>query len=386
MIFWLIAGAMVAASVAFLLWPLTRPETEKTARVDYDLSVYKDQLQELERDRARGILSDAEFDAARTEVERRILALAGDEPPERQRKSAGPLATRVLAGLVAIALPVLALTIYGNLGAPQLPGLPIAERGGGAPVVDVSATVKIIRDLERRLEQNPADVEAWIELGHRRREAATPEEAAAAYREALDLAPGRQDARMGLAESVILINQGSVVPEARQLIAEVLQADPSSPAARYYAGLALVQDGALPQAREVWGELMAATPANAPWREMLQAQLARLEAEMGIAGSEGTAPFAMPDAETQAAVQAMAPEDQAAFVRDNVARLAERLEQEPDNLQGWLMLSRSYGVLGEPQKAREALLKAGTLAQGLPEGAPMRLQVENALRAAGIEP
>ena len=300
--------------------------------------------------------------------------------------------TRVLAGAIAIALPALALVIYGNLGAPQLPGLPLAERGG-APAADFSATIKILRDLERRLEQNPEDVDAWIELGHRRREGATPEEAAAAYRQALALAPGRQDARMGLAESVILISQGSVVAEARQLIAEVLEADPNAPAALYYAGLAMVQDGALPQASDIWRDLLAATPADAPWRDMLQAQLARLDAEMGVAGS-GVAgsgggesgPFAMPDADTQAAVQSMAPEDQAAFIRDNVQRLAERLEEEPDNLPGWLMLSRSYGVLGDAQKAQEALLRAGALAQGLPEGAALRLQVESALRAAGIEP
>ena len=106
MIFWLIAGAMTVIVIAALLAPLLRRPPEAAARGDYDLSVYRDQLAELERDLARGVLTEDQVSAARLEVERRMLAAAERETATGAAKGKARTSAWPLAAVVAIAVPV----------------------------------------------------------------------------------------------------------------------------------------------------------------------------------------------------------------------------------------------------------------------------------------
>jgi cytochrome c-type biogenesis protein CcmH len=88
-----------------------------------------------------------------------------------------------------------------------------------------------------------------------------------------------------------------------------------------------------------------------------------------------------PSAADVEAAGEMSAEDRAVFIRSMVARLAERLEAEPGDFQGWLRLAQAYGVLGEADRARNALARAETAIRELPEGAPERAQLEAARKA-----
>ncbi|MCW5773521.1 MAG: c-type cytochrome biogenesis protein CcmI, partial [Rhodospirillaceae bacterium] len=93
MILWLAGGALTLVVLALIVGPLLRNRAAAQTRLDYDLEVYKDQLAELERDAARGLLAPAEIEAARVEIQRRILAAAaaaeGNKAPPPARPAFG---------------------------------------------------------------------------------------------------------------------------------------------------------------------------------------------------------------------------------------------------------------------------------------------------------
>ncbi len=354
MTFWFLAGLMVALSAAILIWPLARRRST-AARRDYDLAVYRDQLAELERDLAVGQLEPDQAEAAKAEIARRILALETQAEDEvAGGSSSSPVVTRAIALAIILLLPAAALSIYWLQGEPGLPGLPLAERETAPQEID-SPNAAMIVQVKRRLADHPDDGEAWLLLAGLYRRDGLAVESAEAYRRVLALDPERPEALMGLAESLVALHGGTVVPEARQLFARVLEIEPNTPMAFYYAGLALAQDGRLEEARGVWTRLLDASSADAPWVPVLRRQLARLAEEMDGEGG----------------VEEQSPAEREAFIRSMVSSLETRLQEDPEDLEGWIMLARSYRVLGETEKAAAALAHAETLAVDLPDGSPL---------------
>src|SRR5260370_15972889 len=120
---------LTTATVGALLIPLLRTRVEATDRLDNDLAVYRDQLAELERERAAGTTSDADAAAARIEIERRILTAA-----ERDAEAGLPLQptlNRFLAPALCLVIPLFALGLYLSIGHPRLPSAPF--RPNSAP-------------------------------------------------------------------------------------------------------------------------------------------------------------------------------------------------------------------------------------------------------------
>ena len=153
---WALCGLMALAVVVALLWPLLRQPAPPTPRAAYDQSVFQDQLAELERDVARGILPPAEADAARLEIQRRMLAAtrAPDPAPARESSAARSLLT---AG-VAVVVPFLALGLYFDLGAPQL-GL--RGQTAGHAEGDMAA---LVEKLSATVREHPEDPRGWALL------------------------------------------------------------------------------------------------------------------------------------------------------------------------------------------------------------------------------
>ena len=130
MTLWLVFALMTAAAIFAVLWPLGRG-TRSEARGGSDLAVYRDQLEEIGRDRAAGLIGETEAEAARVEVSRRLIAAADSQAPNATVSVYGGTFRRRAAALaVLIALPALAAALYLKLGSPQLPGQPIASRAG----------------------------------------------------------------------------------------------------------------------------------------------------------------------------------------------------------------------------------------------------------------
>jgi cytochrome c-type biogenesis protein CcmH len=156
MLFWLIFGLMTGAAIFAVLWPLGRARPAASAR-DADMAVYRDQLAEIERDRARQAIGEREADAARIEVSRRLIA-AGDRAPD----AAAPGATRRrrAAAIAALAgIPLIAFGFYGAVGSPGLPDAPLQARLSRPP--EQQDVAVLVRRIEMHLESNPNDARGW---------------------------------------------------------------------------------------------------------------------------------------------------------------------------------------------------------------------------------
>ena len=381
MVFALAAALLTALAVAALLIPVLRRHRPGPARADYDLAVYRDQLRELESDRARGLVSDEQEGAARTEIERRMLRAArareaaevagSTETPETAGAAARRPASRRRATVLALGLcvPALAAGIYASLGSPGLPGRPFAE--SARPVEDPAAVAAFREPVERlaaRLESEPDDLEGWLLLGRSHLVLQRFPEAADAFRRAAALSGGDPEILSMLGETVVWASDGVVMPEAVEAFQRVLAVRPEDPAARFHLALAQAQAGAVREAYDMWRALAADTPADAPWRGDLEDLIRQSEDVLGLAPeTRASAPAVAeapsgPTADDLEAAAGMTPDERMAMIRAMVEGLAARLEEDPDDLEGWHRLARSHAVLGEPAQAADALRRAVALA------------------------
>src|SRR5881227_2692165 len=160
MTLWLLFGLMTAAAIFAVLWPLGRVRAPQT--VGNDVAVYRDQLDEIARDRATGLIGEAEAEAARVEVSRRLIAAA--DTTQAEPVAPGETVRRRVAGLAALlAVPLIAAGLYLTLGSPELPGQPLASRDT-TPLQDRTLD-RLVANVESHLENNPEDGRGWEVVG-----------------------------------------------------------------------------------------------------------------------------------------------------------------------------------------------------------------------------
>lgn len=380
MIFWILAAALCALCVALLLRPLARGDTKPDSPAEHDIAVYRDQLAEVERDRAQGLLSAAEAQEARREIERRLLA--ADAARGEARAPGGGTRSRAIWLILAFAVPLAAMGLYLQLGSPETPSRPFAERQEERRGAEQLAGLEA--QLSERLAHDPEQPQAWAMLGELRLRLGDYAGAASAYGEAIGR--GAPTATLYAARGEALTAAaGRVTPEAKAAFDSALALDPGEPRARYYSGLAQEQAGRPRDALETWRALAEDTPADAPWRPTLESDFARVAGDLGLTGEDARLPQGAaapgPTREDVEAAQDMSPEERAAFIRSMVEGLAARLHEDPENpenFDGWLRLARAYAVLGEIEKARDALARAEAIAAELPPGDPRRKAFEEA--------
>src|SRR4051794_11617279 len=122
---WFVFALMTVAAIFAVLWPLGRGP-RGMQRGGNDLAVYRDQLEEIARDRAAGLIGEAEAEAARVEVSRRLIAAADAAQSQSAAAPGETFRRRIAAAIVLLALPVIAAAVYLALGSPELPGQPLA--------------------------------------------------------------------------------------------------------------------------------------------------------------------------------------------------------------------------------------------------------------------
>ncbi|MGI9493116.1 MAG: c-type cytochrome biogenesis protein CcmI [Geminicoccaceae bacterium] len=366
---------MTAGAILLLALPFFRRQAAPDRRA-FDLTVYQDQLEELERDLDRGIIDAEAARAAKLEIERRILAAAeseGASPRDHHQLSTGAMATAILVLIVPLASGL----IYVKFGRPDMPDMPLASRA--APEQQLAgedALLTNIEQLEKHLETTPDNGGVWMVLGRNRLRAGRYQAAVEAFEKGVEFSPEDPTAVAELAEAMVYQAGGQVTPSALERFKATLEQIPNEPRAGYYLGLALAQEGETDAAIDGWSQLLEISPSDAPWRaQIIDAVRTVLESEgrpteAVIAGlPEGTAPgpegaaasnagAASTGVTSQQAIQALPPEEQNEQIRGMVEGLAARLEDEPDDVEGWLMLGRSRMVLDEPDAAKAAFERA----------------------------
>jgi cytochrome c-type biogenesis protein CcmH len=348
---WLVFALLAGAAVLAVLIPLAA----KTAPVEpgaSDRAFYREQMAEIARESADGRLSAEDAETARAEAARRLLrasqAQGAAAPSSRRARVVAALATLVL-------VPALAVPLYLEIGAADLPDMPLAQRRAVAPPqVDFSQAVTRI---EQHLSQHPDDGRGWEVIAPVYLRSGRYEDGVHALSEALRLLGATAARHAALGEAHVLASQGEVSPAARRNFEAALALDPQDPVSRYYLGLAAAQEGDDAKARDIWSKLIADAPPNAGYRGLVQSQLEKLTGEAAPAGpasAAGAAIAAMPQREQRAAIGAM------------VERLATRLAQDGSDVEGWLKLLRAYSVMAQPAKAQAALENARKALQEKP--------------------
>lgn len=386
MLFWILAAAMTAAATAFLLHPLLRRAGKGDGpRPDWDLHVYRDQLDEVGRDLARGVIGPAQAEAARAEIGRRMLAAADARPASPPPRTPAPRTARLVAAVLAAAVPLGALAVYVPAGRPDLPARPFASRG---PVADAppAEVLQALDRLNRHLAENPDDLQGWLLTGQVYDRMGRFAESAEAYRKALSISQGDPAIASSFGEAQVRADGGIVGPEARRAFEGALEHDPGDMRARYYLALVRAQAGDDAGALERWAELVRLSPADAPWLPVVRRQIAEAAGRLGrdvaavmpdpLPPSPGAGDGAQPapsraapgpSPEQMAEAADLPPEQRREMIRGMVERLADRLERTPEDAQGWLRLARAYHVLGEPDKEGDALSAAVKAAPDRPD-------------------
>ncbi len=382
MFLWIILALLTAAVAAVLIMPFARRGTAAPVNHAGEVAVYRDQLQELERDRAQGLIDAQQAEYARAEVGRRLLAAAGQdgsagsEAPTRRTYA-------LVTAIVTVVPPIVGLCLYLALGNPGLPDQPLEARLAN-PGNNIAL---LVAKAERHLAQNPNDGAGWDLLAPIYFRTMRLGDAEMAYRNAIRLLGASPERLAGLGETLVAGNDGIVTEDARSIFEEAVKFDPENPRSRFYVGLGFEQAGRVAEARSVFEAIAKESPPEAPWMELVNQHIVKnggTAASSSEATGGGTPALGNPTQEDMAAAETMSPGDRQAMIRGMVDSLAARLKEDPNNLEGWVRLVRSYSVLGEKEKAEEAL-KSG-LKQFPSSGELVALANEIGLAVEGSAP
>ena len=412
MTLFLIITAALAAFVAALLGvALVRGRRDTRAGEAFDLQIYRDQLREVERDRKRGVIAEAEAERLSTEISRRLLAAdaragaAGDAGGQPKRLA---LSTAILIGAFVLGG---AFALYATLGAPGYGDLGLKTRIAEAETARETRprqaeaeeqvpegeeaspeTTAEYRELVQRLRgavaERPDDLQGFVLLA--RSEAALGNYRAAyqAQRRIIELKGDEATAEdyADLGDMMVLAAGGYVSPEAEDVFDAALARDPEQGVARYYAGLSYAQTGRPDRAFRIWDALLRESAAGDPWVDPVLQQIDTMARRAGVNDYTPPTPEAGralpgPSAGDVEAAGEMTPEARDQMIRGMVSGLAERLASEGGSADEWGRLIFAYARLGEAERAMSIFAEAQEVFAG--DDAALRT-IREAAQGAGI--
>ena len=341
---WIVFATMTGAAVLAFLWPLAA-KRNAASRLDIETNLYHAELADIDRDVKRGLMTEADGQAAKAEAARRLLAATAVEPAQ-----AGPRGVKYASLAVILIVPVLTVGLYLRLGAPDYGDLPLQARLQAQPAnMDMAAA---LARIEGHLAQEPDDARGWEIMAQVYVRLERPGDAAKAYRNLIRLQGASAELLTALGQSLVYAEQGRVNEEAVAAFQKALIAEPDRLEPRFYLAMAAEQRGDKAGAVEGYGKVLADAPADAPFAPMVRERIAKLGGEAPAA----TAPAPAPS--QGAAIAAMPPAERETMIRGMVEGLAARLAANGGSLEEWSRLVRAYTVLREPEKARLALGEA----------------------------
>ena len=392
-----IAAVLLSALAAALILQRAAAAARRSD-ADPTLAVYRRQLSEIDDLAERGLIGESELKAARAEASRRLLGAAqnarNDEPAQA---AAAPRASRslrlwILAG--AIIVPAVATGLYLKLGSPGSADQPFADRLKTWSQTDPNqlTPAQMAAVLQTVVKSRPNDAEPLTFLARAQAASGNIPAAAETMRKAIRLEPKDGDLWANLGILLMLQGQGEETAPSGEAFRHALSLDPKNAPARYHLARARIAAGDVNGGLNDWRALSADLPADASERKALDEEIAAT-AKAGRLIAVAPAPAAPPQQQAQGggaeavagALTGQAPQGASGGAPDPkamVAQLAARLQQQPDDLAGWSRLIRSYAVLGETDKLKQALdqahkifkdrpdaLKAIDSATGAPQGA-----------------
>jgi cytochrome c-type biogenesis protein CcmH len=376
MTIWMIALSFLVVAVLWLSinW-------KSADRTDQALAIYRDQLDEVDRDIARGVLARSEAEAAKLEINRRILR---EDHRVQQAVSTGRPGVLMAT---AFAIPIAAFILYNDIGSPDIPSSVFAERSDER--IQQASIEALAARIRSRLDRDPQQgtPSDWLLLGQAYVKMQRYEDATYALKKVADIPQVTAGVVMLYVEALVAMSDGVIGPNASSYIDKALSIDPLDPSAWFYRGTAFEQAGDLSKAREVLIDRVSIASPEEPWIDAFVNEINRLSELVGadaVTRVEVLGRVHGPDAADIAAAADMTQEGRQDFIQSMVIRLADRLKQEPEDVDGWLRLARAQSVLGNTDAALSALRSAEALVARSPESDPMRKRVTSAIQRSSL--
>lgn len=410
MIFWIVTGAITLAASLLLAMVILRGRSAGEPAAAYDLRLYRQQLKEVDRDLARGVIQESDADRIRTEVSRRILA-ADTALKKHQSGTAQPKTLSYVVGAGSAALMFAgAFALYVTIGAPGYDDQGLNTRLAQAAKAarerpsqaqmeqDAPDTTRqdapqeykdLIAELRETVRKKPDDATGQALLAQHEAELgnfAAAYKAKAAY---IELQAGQLRAAdyAQLAELMIRAAGGGVSIEAENALRQALERDPKNGPARYFWGLMMAQIGRPDITFGVWRETLVDGPAGAPWVESIRTQiediayLAGQQIDLDLLSQPAPSSLPGPTTEQLRDLQNLPAAERQEMIRGMVEGLSERLASEGGSAAEWARLITSLTVLGDVERARSIYDEAQKRFAEAPEQAAM---IEAAARQVGL--
>ncbi|SUZ30455.1 hypothetical protein ROE7235_00177 [Roseibaca ekhonensis] len=411
MTFGQIAGfALILLMVGVVLWrAVSRAgrQAEAANGQERAMRVYRDQLAEIDRDLARGIIPSDEAERTKLEVQRRILELDRDARGDRQAAGSGPRLAAL--GVLAVMLAG-AVGVYWSVGVPTYPDMPLldrhaqaqqarADRPGQAELEAQYAEAfpgpfefqgrdqlePMVQQLREALVTRPEDATGFRLLAQNEARLGNYRPAIEAQLRVIELAEDRVpvDDLAYLLDLMALATGGIVSPEQEAVIERILRSDPENPIALYYSGRLYAQTGRPDLTFRLWRRLHDVSAPDAPWLEEVRAALPELAQISGAPRYQLPPPPSPrgPSAADIEAAQDMTPEQRQEMIAGMVDGMLARLANEGGPPQDWAQLLRALGVLERRDQASAILQEARTVFAADENALAL---INEAARAAGL--
>lgn len=271
--FWIIAALLIAIALLFIVPTLLgrNKRQASSSRSEANLSIYRDQLRELEADFAAGTLSQEQYQEARNEIEGRLLEDSGTSEEETT-----PSGGRWLIIVAVITVPALTILLYLLLGKPE--GLnPSAQTAGANQSQGVTrAQIEaMVAGLEQKLKTQPNDAKGWAMLANSYGVLGRFQDSAAAYGRATALTPNNAQLLADYAD-VLAMSQGkNFQDEPEKIIQQALLVDPANIKALALAGSAAFQRKDYNAAIDYWQRLVKLLPADSDFMRSVSGSIAQ---------------------------------------------------------------------------------------------------------------
>jgi cytochrome c-type biogenesis protein CcmH len=379
--------AVLTAGVAFLVmrpyWLLNK-EPDNTAPSNtppLQVEIYKQQLREIDEERAAGQINDTEAEAARIEVSRRILAADKNTKQSAEKASVSlPQRQQAFTALTIVVLAVVSVGTYLVLGSPGL----TSQSSETQQQSQASRVRKMIEQVEERLRQNPDEGAGWEVIAPVYMRMGRFDDAVNAYTKAMEKLGETSDRLANLGEALTYANKGVISPEARKRLQKAAKIQPNHPKAEFWLGVADEQAGNLAAALDRYKSLLKGNMPDEV-KKVIRERVKNVSAMLAKpnAAKDGNPQAAQGEGASPGSGVSSLSDSERTMIDGMVKRLATRLEQDGSDLEGWFKLIKSYMVLKRRDDALSAVKQAR---KQFKSNAEALEQIDTTARSLGLTP
>lgn len=343
MIFWILTILLSVVAMGFVCYPLFSKNVSKRSETDSEQTLYKARISEIEKDLELGRLDEVSAQAAIAEEARRLIKSSENTQLLVMRST-----NKLLVVVAALSLPLFSMPFYLSVGSPQeaIPQNVVKNTNSEPSIEDLLAVA------EKRLASNPDDTNGWKVVAPVYMRMGRFEDAIKAYENVLRVEGNDPEFLLKLADAHIEQNQGQVNTIAQNLVSSVLSIDKENAIAKFYTGIIALQNDQPEEAKRIWQGMLDGANGNEEWFPIIQGRIVELK------GLDQSSSLPALDVATLEAAEGMSTQDRFEMIGQMVSNLSEKLQENPNDKQGWQRLIQSYMVLDRTEDAQIAFENA----------------------------